>query len=124
MHGRFANTWEEALVAAAAARESKQQERRYRRMLALTDRLLGRLETLNLSGHQELNAPIRQSIAGTLDRLSPPVRARFPHCDTVQNAVDGVFEVQDELLHRLRQTLRWDPTEAMPGEPELERRTA
>jgi hypothetical protein len=124
MHGRFANTWEEAIVAAATARESKQQERRYRRMLALTDALLGRLESLNLSGHQELSAPVRRSIAGTLDRLSPPVRARFPHCDSVQNAVDGVFEVQDELLHRLRETLRWDPSEAIHVDTELERKTA
>jgi hypothetical protein len=124
MHGRFANTWEEAIVAAAAARESKQQERRYRRMLALTDSLLGRLETLNLSGHQQLSGPVRQSIAGTLDRLSPPVRARFPCCDSVQNAVDGVFEVQDELLHRLRETLRWDAAEATIADTELERQTA
>lgn len=124
MHSRFANTWEEAIGAAEAARESTRHERRYRRMLALTDALLGRLETLNLSGHQELSTPVRRSIEGTLDKLSPPARSRFPDCETVQNAVDGVFEVQDELLHRLRQTLHWDPTEAMLGDTELERKTA
>src|SRR5205807_9802019 len=55
MQGRFTDTWEAALTAETAARERKAQERSYRRMLAMTDALLGRLEVLNLRGQDRLS---------------------------------------------------------------------
>jgi hypothetical protein len=100
---RFANASTDARVAAALARSHRAEERRYRRMLWLTDGLLGRLEVRNLRGGR-MNEGMRRDIGRTLDQLTPAARARFAGCDTVQQALDGVFDVQDELL-RVRQRL-------------------
>jgi hypothetical protein len=122
MRGRFTNTWQDALSAEATSRVRTEQERRYRGMLAVTDELLGHLEVLNLSGRTKMDASTRRAVTDALERITPPARARFPICDTVQHALDGVFEVQDELLQQVLRTMGWDVEHER--EEHLERRTA
>lgn len=77
-------------------------------MLWLTDGLLGRLEVRNLRGGGRMNERIRKDIDRTLEQLSPAARARFPGGETVQEAVDGVFDVQEELLRVRQRLMRWN----------------
>lgn len=99
------NVWES--VAAVAEQPCREPE--YRRMLALTDKLLGHLELLNLHGHRDLDAATQRDIAMTMGELTPRARGRFPQAKTVQQALDGLFEVQEELLLPLQRWLHWDP---------------
>ncbi|HXM58537.1 MAG TPA: hypothetical protein VOB72_24260 [Candidatus Dormibacteraeota bacterium] len=124
---RFANVWSDAIAAEAAALEQHRVERQYRRMLALTDGVLGRLEQRNLAGQEELDEVIQRDIARTLSVLPPDARGRFPQATSVQQALDGIFEVQEALLHVLQRMLHWDRLLAAPwgaDEPLAERRTA
>jgi len=95
------------IVAAESARPCR--EREYRRMLALTDKLLGHLEQLNMSGQRDLDAATQRDIATMLGELTPRARGRFPRAHTVQQALDGLFEVQEELMLPLQRMLHWEP---------------
>lgn len=124
VRGRYENASIDAGVAAAVACGLREEERRYRRMLWLTDGLLGRIEVRNLRGGR-MNEGMRRDIGRTLDELTPAARARFSGCDTVQQALDGVFEVQDELLRVRQRLMRWDRAwEEAPSLGRLIRRTA
>ena len=114
--GRFANASTEAANAAEVVRSQREEERRYRRMLRLTDGLLGRLEVRNVRGGGHVTERLRKDIVRTLDQVSPAARARFPGCDTVQQAVDGLFEVQDELLRVRQRLMRWNRVWEEAGE--------
>jgi hypothetical protein len=106
---RFGNVWEESIAAEAAVLEEHRQERRYRRMLALTDGVLGRLEQRNLKGQRELDDVMRRDIERALRRLTPDARHRFPAGATlVQEALDGIFDVQETILLVLQRMLHWD----------------
>lgn len=94
---------------AAAVAEQPCREREYRRMLALTDELLAHLEQLNLRGQRDLDAATQRDIARTMGELTPRARGRFPRSNTVQQALDGLFEVQEELMLPLQRMLHWDP---------------
>lgn len=97
----------------APAREAC-NEREYRRMLALTDQLLAHLEHLNLCGQRDLDTVTRRSIAATMRELTPQAQARFPRARTVQEALDGLFEVQVELLVPLQRMVHWDRVLSVP----------
>jgi hypothetical protein len=105
---RYAEVWTETINADEAIREQRRAERDYRRMLGLTDRLLGRLEQLNLSGHRELDEETRRDIALTLLDVTEPARDRFPSTNAVQKALDGMFDVQESLLLTLQRMVHWD----------------
>ncbi|HZV51020.1 MAG TPA: hypothetical protein VFD49_14790 [Candidatus Dormibacteraeota bacterium] len=101
MSNRYADVWADAADAASVHRERNAVSRRYRRMLALTDDLLGRLESLNASGGGELSRQARATIERVVVRLDPDLQVGLLGCGTVQEAVDAVLAVQDEVLRRL-----------------------
>jgi hypothetical protein len=118
---RYANAWADAISAEAAGLERRRIERGYRRLLALTDEVLGRLEERNMAGERNLDQVVRRHIARTLDSLPPRARARFRNTNRVQEALDGIFEVQEELMLVLQRMLHWD---RLLADQPLERRTA
>lgn len=118
--GRFADVWSDTIAAEAAALERHKIERSYRRMLAMTDGVLGGLERRNLSGQRELDEMMRREIARTLSCLPPDARDRFPAAKTVQQALDGIFDVQEALLLVLQRMLHWDRLLAAPWEGAVE----
>jgi hypothetical protein len=101
MSNRYADVWADAAGAASANRERNAIARRYRRMLALTDDLLGRLEPLNASGGGDLPPPMRTAVERVVAHLDPDLQIGLLSCRTVQEAVDTVLAVQDEVLRRL-----------------------
>jgi hypothetical protein len=107
MRGRYAEVWTDALDAEQAAIERDRVERRYRGMLALTDELLGRLERRNLAGQRTLDDVEKRDIARTLGALTPGARGRFPRTTLVQDALDGIFDVQSELMGVLQRMGHW-----------------
>jgi hypothetical protein len=126
---RFHEVWTDAEAAEAAALEAGKVERGYRRVLALTDEMLSKLEERNLRGQRELDDVLRRDIAKALTELPPGIRGRYPRAETVQEALDGLFLVQEPLLLVLQRMLHWDRLLTSPwGEGELEpepaRRTA
>jgi hypothetical protein len=131
MRGRYAEVWTDALDAEQAAIERDRIERRYRGMLALTDELLGRLERRNLAGRRTLDDVMERDIARTLGTLTPVARGRFPRTTLVQEALDGIFDVQAELMGVLQRMGHWSRVlstnahdeDAAADEPR-ERRTA
>lgn len=103
---RFARTMIDAARTELALRERWKIERRYRRLLSLSDRVLKGLEQRNLSGHSRLDQSVRQDISRMLGELPADVRHRFPSAATsVQEALDGTFEVQEELMLVLKRVL-------------------
>jgi hypothetical protein len=115
---RFHDTWNDAIAAEKEVLEQRRTERAYRRMLAMTDDVLGGLERRNLAGKRELDEVIRHEIDRMLVNLSPEARQRFPVATTVQEALDGIFVVQEALLLVLQRMLHWDRLLASPwGEP-------
>ncbi len=111
---RYADVWTETVNAETAVREQRRVERSYRHMLGLTDELLGRLERLNLEGQRHLDEVMRHRIALALLEVSPPARDRFPSVETVQAALDGMFDVQETLLLTLQRMVHWDRLLASP----------
>jgi hypothetical protein len=77
--------------------------RQYRRFRKLTDVLLDYLERLNMRYPQgrQIDEPTRRAIQEVLAELPDPLRKSFADCGTVQQAVDGVFELKKELRRQL-----------------------
>jgi hypothetical protein len=125
---RFDAVWTDAVAAEAAALERHQVERSYRRVLRMTDDVLGKLEQRNLHGQRDLDEVVKRDLARTLGELPPDARSRYPDAGsgTVQEALDGIFLVQESLLVVLQRMLHWDRlvTSHWEGEPEPARRTA
>jgi hypothetical protein len=127
---RFHDVWTEAVAAEAAALELHHVERSYRRLLAMTDDVLGKLEQHNLHGQRELDEVVKRDLARTLSELPPDARSRYPDPDSsmVQEALDGIFLVQESLLVVLQRMLHWDRLVTSHWESEAEeepaRRTA
>jgi hypothetical protein len=125
VHGRFANANSETAEAEVTTVRRRVEYRAQRRQLALTDGLLGKLERLNLNGQSRLDDVTRRQIGRVMTQLPPPLRLRLRTWRTVQQALDGVFDVQAELLTPLQRAMHWDPTLAMEDEPKsLARQTA
>jgi hypothetical protein len=113
VHGRFANANSETAEAEAVAVRRRVQYRAQRRQLALTDRLLGKLERLNLKGQDRLDDVTRRQIGRVMSQLPPPTRLRLRTWRTVQQALDGVFDVQADLMAPLQRAMHWDPALAL-----------
>ena len=77
--------------------------RQYRRFRKLTDLLLDYLERLNMRYPQGrgLDESTSRAIREVLAELPDPLRTSFPDCGTVQEALDGVFELKKELRRQL-----------------------
>jgi hypothetical protein len=103
---RFATTGMDFVGWIVANQRRRAAERRCRGMIKATDRLLDQLEASNLGGGGRLDARMRRSIDRTLEGLPPAARERFPNCRTVQEALDGTFAVQEELLSSLQRMIR------------------
>jgi hypothetical protein len=103
---RFAGTMIDAARAEFALRERWEVERRYRRLLSLSDRVLSGLEQRNLGGQSRLDQSVCRDISRMLVELPAEVRHRFPSAPTsVQEALDGTFEVQEELMLALKRLM-------------------
>jgi hypothetical protein len=105
---RFEDVWTDAMAAETAALEMHQVERSYRRVLAMTDDVLGQLEQRNLHDQRNLDEVLKRDLARTLDELPDDARDRYPVAVTVQEALDGIFLVQESLLVVLQRMLHWD----------------
>jgi hypothetical protein len=106
---KFADVWTDAIAAEAAVLQERQVERSYRRVLAMTDRVLAQLEEHNLRGERRLDAGVTRDLARTMTELPADARRRFPaDAGSVQKALDGVFLVQESLLVVLQRMLHWD----------------
>ncbi|HEX4212703.1 MAG TPA: hypothetical protein VIA06_05170 [Candidatus Dormibacteraeota bacterium] len=79
-----------------------------RSLMRLTDRAIGRLEELNLAdrGGSRPDADTARTIKTTLAALPADARRRFGCRSTVQEALDGLFDAQEELM-RPRQREQW-----------------
>jgi hypothetical protein len=77
--------------------------RQYRRYRKLTDLLLDYLERLNMRypRGRRLDESTNKAIHEALAELPDPLRSAFPDCETVQEALDGVFELKKELRRQL-----------------------
>ena len=81
----------------SALRRRRREHHRY--LVGLSDRTIERLERLNLAegGGAPPDRPTADAIDETLRAMPEPVRRRFPGRRTVQQALDGLFAVQDAL---------------------------
>jgi hypothetical protein len=105
---RFEDVWADATADEATVRQMRRVEHHYRRALAMTDDVLGKLEQRNLHGERELDDGLRRDLARTLTELPPDARSRFSEGRSVQEALDGIFRVQEPLLFVLQRMLHWD----------------
>ncbi|MBO0688158.1 MAG: hypothetical protein J2P40_01105 [Candidatus Dormibacteraeota bacterium] len=96
----FTTCSEDMIRNAVAGTKARARRRGPRAALALTDRLLGQLEELNLDGrgNQRLPARIRGELAEIGPALSANAHARLEASRTVQECLDAIFDVQEELL--------------------------
>jgi hypothetical protein len=89
-----------AMIERVEARERRSREAKYgrRNRIRYIDRLLNELEMLNLA--DETKVPERLAIE--LDRLlvetQPMQHARQPRPDSVNEAMDVLYEIQDSLM--------------------------
>lgn len=94
----------------------RENARRYAfyRMLDATDRVLGRLEELNLAGEKVIPGEMRAQIRAALAGLPTVCLAALKDDDRTQTVLDSVFDVQERLL-------RWhDPDRATDDDEEVE----
>ena len=78
----------------------RDNDRRYTfyRMLRATDRLLWRLEELNVAGIKRIPSDMRSRMKGSLAELPSFCMEAFRDSDSVQEVLDGIFAVQDALF--------------------------
>jgi hypothetical protein len=78
----------------------RQNRRRYafQRMLEATDRVLWRLEEMNLGGVKTIPAPLRAELREVVDRMPQNIRPPLREDGLVQQALDRLFEVQERLF--------------------------
>jgi hypothetical protein len=77
--------------------------RQYRRLRHLTDVLLDYLEGLNMRYPEgrDLDETALQAIAGVVGELPREWQLTLPDCETVQEALDQVFELKEEIKRRV-----------------------
>ncbi len=83
------------------ARQSRPLDQ-YKRVRLLTDVLLDHLEHLNMRypKGRELDRVTRDAIQLVLAELPEAWRPSWPHCGTVQEALDQMFELKGEIKRR------------------------
>jgi len=106
---KFEAVWDDAVAAEAAVLRQHRVERGYRRVLAMTDGVLAELEQRNLRGQRTLDDVVSRDLARTLSELPSDARMRYPKdVGCVQDALDGIFLVQEPILGVLQRMLHWD----------------
>jgi hypothetical protein len=107
------SSWE---IAEARRRAVVRRRRRqhHRSLVGLTDRAIHRLEELNLAdrGGCPPDPTTAQAIDEALEAMPTPVRRCFPGSRTVQQALDGLFIVQEALQRRHGLRSPWDDAAA------------
>ncbi len=89
-----------AMIERVEARERRSREAKYgrRNKIRYIDRLLNELEMLNLADENR----VPERLAMELDRLMAETRAvetaRQPRPDSVNEAMDVLYEIQDSLM--------------------------
>ena len=84
-------------------------------MLKTTDRLLWRLEELNRDGTKTVPKRVREEMRQAIEAMPTSIREPARESSAVQDALDGLFEVQERLFRwRYPDWHDWDP------DPELE----
>ena len=87
-------------------------QQRHRLRMAAVDLAIGRLERLNLRGcgSAPLDGSTARAIARSLTVVPEDARRRLARVDTVQGALDGLFDVQEALIDRYLEELgeEWD----------------
>jgi hypothetical protein len=96
----FSTCSDDMIRSAVAGTHASARRRGPRAALALTDRLLGQLEELNLDdrGDHKVPAGVRRELAEIRPLLSSDARAGLDRSRTVQGCLDAIFEAQEELL--------------------------
>jgi len=95
----------------------RELRRRYafQTMLKTTDRLLWRLEELNRDGTKTVPKRVREEMRQAIEAMPTSIREPARESSGVQDALDGLFEVQERLFRwRYPDWHDWDP------DPELE----
>jgi len=88
-----------AMIERVEARERRSREAKYgrRNRIRYIDRLLNELEMLNLADENR----VPERLATELDRVmaeTQPQTARQPRPDSVNEAMDVLYEIQDSLM--------------------------
>lgn len=105
----FEEVWDDAIAAEALVLQEHKVERGYRRVLAMTDDVLAELEQRNLRGQRKLDDGVTRELARTLSEVPSDARRRYPKdVGSVQEALDGIFLVQEPILGVLQRMLHWD----------------
>ena len=93
--------------ARSAATAGRSAAMRYWSAMAATDRALSLLEELNLRdrGRSEPDARVRAAIDRAAGMLPAEASAKVRPWPTVQEALDGIFDVQEALFAKRRQEL-------------------
>ena len=96
----FTTCSEDMIRNAVAGTKASVRRRGPRAELAQTDRLLSRLEELNLEDRGDRKPPreVRAELEEIGPLLSPDARARLERGQTVQECLDALFDAQEELL--------------------------
>ena len=81
----------------ALGRENRRRHA-FQRMLEASDKVLWRLEELNRDGVKTVPKPVRARILKLVDGMPHDVGEPLHDCRQVQEALDGVFEVQERLF--------------------------
>jgi hypothetical protein len=96
---------------------TRNDRNRHRQMMALTDIVVSRLEELNLAdlGQSQPDVGTDALITNVLRAMPEEARVSFPGYGTVQQALDGFFEVQRILLDQCAARLRPNRTPRPEG---------
>lgn len=93
-----------------AVRHTNRRRYAFHRMLQATDRVLWRLEELNRDGVMVVPKRVRQEIRALVSSLPEEMGDTLGDSARVQDALDGVFEVQEQLFRwRFPGWHDWDP---------------
>src|SRR2546430_17575262 len=80
-----------------ALRRENRRRYAFQRMLAATDRLLGRVEELNRDGVKTVPKRVRTQIRDVVGAMPLQVREALRDTGKVQDTLDSLFEVQERL---------------------------
>ena len=91
-------------------RRANRRRYAFHRMLQATDRVLWRLEELNRDGVKVVPKRVRQEIRALASSLAGEMGETLGEAGKVQDALDGTFEVQEQLFRwRFPGWRDWDP---------------
>src|SRR5438128_1380293 len=89
-----------AMIERVEARERRSREAKYgrRNKIRYIDRLLNELEMLNLADETRVPERLAMELDRLLTETRPMERVRQPRPDSVNEAMDVLYEIQDSLM--------------------------